>query len=68
MKATIALCAILAGCAQQPTYTGRTYYPSLSSYGTSRPTQQSNLYWLYSGGRMTPIIQSGPIIMPVGGF
>ena len=68
MRAFIAALAILAGCAQQPTYTGRTYYPSLSSYSYSRPTQQSNLYWLYSGGRVTPIIQSGPIIMPVGGF
>jgi hypothetical protein len=67
VKTTIALLAILAGCAQHPTYPSRTYYPSLSSYGYSRPAaqQNTNLYWMYSGGRLTPIIQSGPIVMPI---
>lgn len=68
MKAAIILAALLTGCAQQPTYTGRTYYPSLSGSTYNRTQPDIHTYWIYSGNRLTPVIQSGPIIMPLGGF
>lgn len=69
MKLIIAMIMLTTGCASQPT----SYYPS--SYGYSSGYSSSynragpvRTYWLYNNGNLTPVLQNGPIIMPLTGF
>lgn len=69
MKLILVLAMLLGGCASQPT----SYYPSSygyssgysSSYNSAGPVRT---YFLYNNGHITPVLQNGPIIMPLTGF
>ena len=68
MKLLLIFAMLLTGCAsmQQPGPTR--YYPSGYTSSSYRYQPQVRTYWLYNNNRFTPIIQSGPIIMPLTGF
>lgn len=67
MKLIYALLIVLSGCAMQPEQRSLNYYPSLYGSSNAQPSPV-NTYWVYGGGRVTPVIQSGNLIMPLQGF